>query len=128
MATTNKTGLQVPRDSEPPASSASTLAGDRLSEKADPQPGSVHDGEDDVQQEKKDAVASAATADAVDDNEYPTGIKMVFIVIALVMSIFLLALDMVSFPRPPPPRLLRSSRDLDTVELTRSDHRGHCHS
>lgn len=89
------TGLEVPKDSDRTVSSASTIAGDQLSEKA----AYLSGGDDEKQQdkqEKQDDVSSNAATDVPDDTEYPSGIKMFFIVVALVMSIFLLSLDMVS--------------------------------
>lgn len=77
----------VSGDTEPSRSSASTLA----SEKA----GYLSAGEeerDEAKAVKHDGVPSSA---ADEDVEYPTGFKMFFIVVALVMSIFLLSLDMV---------------------------------
>ncbi|KAK2594521.1 hypothetical protein QQS21_007802 [Conoideocrella luteorostrata] len=91
MAT--NTGLPVPKDSEPPVSSASTLAGDHAFEKKD----YLSAGEDAVEDEKsgkQEDISSTAATDVPDDTEYPTGMKLFFIVVALVMSIFLLALDM----------------------------------
>lgn len=91
------TGLEVPRDSDRTVSSASTIAGDQVSEKANYLSGG-EDNQHDEKQEKQDEVSSNAATDVADETEYPSGIKMVFIVVALVMSIFLLSLDMVSIP------------------------------
>lgn len=38
------------------------------------------------------------TAPSKDENEYPTGWAFVFIIVALVLSIFLISLDMVNHP------------------------------
>lgn len=88
--TSEKTSLEVPRpESGFHTSVASTVAGDDyLHEKA-------HDTTDtEVEKQPEDGVSSKA--DDAPETEYPKGMKMFFIVLALVLSIFLLALDMVS--------------------------------
>ena len=74
--------LTVP-EADHTASSASTLAGDRASipEK---------------QADSGDETAKSEIGAEMSDDEYPKGVKMVFIVVALVLGIFLIALDMVS--------------------------------
>ncbi|KAH8688168.1 major facilitator superfamily domain-containing protein [Ilyonectria robusta] len=77
--------LGVPREPERPVSTASTLRGEDLSqEKKQQDDGTTTDGE----------ATLDGTEDEVDLSEYPTGLKMFFIVLALVLSIFLVALDM----------------------------------
>lgn len=91
------TGLEVPRESGRTVSSASTLAGEHIPV-FDEKPAYSSAGEEEHRDEKgdktDDALSSAAT-DTPDDTEYPTGIKFAMIVVALVLSIFLIALDMV---------------------------------
>lgn len=83
--------LGVPREPERPVSTASTLRGEDLSqEKKQQDDGTTTDGE----------ATLDGTEDEVDLSEYPTGLKMFFIVLALVLSIFLVALDMVRYPIP----------------------------
>jgi hypothetical protein len=91
-------GLEVPKDSGRTVSSASTIAGDQVSDKAAYLSGGDDDKHDESLEklEKQDEVASTAATEVPDEIEYPSGIKLLFIVVALVMSIFLLALDMVS--------------------------------
>ncbi|KAF5127878.1 putative efflux pump gsfJ [Metarhizium anisopliae] len=91
---TSATGLAVPKGSDRNISSASTIAGDQVSEKANYSSGSEDERRANNIQEKHDDVSSTVADDASDDIEYPSGIKMVFIVVALVMSVFLLSLDM----------------------------------
>ncbi|OAA46137.1 Major facilitator superfamily domain, general substrate transporter [Metarhizium rileyi] len=86
---TAATGLGVPKDSDRTISSASTIAGDQVSNKA-----AYLSGAESEKQEKHEDVSSNAATDVADDIEYPSGLKMLFIVVALVMSIFLLSLDM----------------------------------
>lgn len=78
--------LEVPnKETEVAASSASTLRGD-----------------DEVVQEKvEDSTVDETVEDAGDllnDDEYPSGLKMFFIVLALVLSVFLFSLDLVRNP------------------------------
>lgn len=82
MAVSNN-ALEVPnKETEVAASSASTLRGD-----------------DEVVQEKvEDSTVDETVEDAGDllnDDEYPSGLKMFFIVLALVLSVFLFSLDLV---------------------------------
>lgn len=99
--------LDIPKETGRPVSMASTLTSDQAtvindekmgndaaSEKG---AGSVRPGTED----SKAAVVRNDAGDGDDDNEYPSGLKMAFIVVALVLGIFLLALDMVR-PFPPP--------------------------
>ncbi|VUC21371.1 unnamed protein product [Clonostachys rosea] len=78
-------------ETDPRSSSASTLA----SHLAAPQAKELDEGSGD---EKRPASTKqeedVADSNEPDDIEYPTGIKMLFIVVALVLSIFLLSLDM----------------------------------
>jgi hypothetical protein len=44
------------------------------------------------------SIREGMTAPSKDENEYPTGWAFVFIIVALVLSIFLISLDMVNHP------------------------------
>lgn len=88
--------LQVPQggngSGNAPSTTTSTLAGDDYTlDKKDGDHSPSEDGRDDTEKDAKDIPAD----DELRDDEYPSGIKLLFIVFALVMSIFLLALDMV---------------------------------
>lgn len=113
---TNATGLAVPKGSDRTISSASTIAGDQVSEKANYSSGGEDESRANNLQEKLDDVSSTVADDVSDDTEYPSGIKMVFIVVALVMSVFLLSLDMVSraFNCPLLPQTCRNTTDTFT--------------
>ncbi|KAJ6443170.1 major facilitator superfamily transporter [Purpureocillium lavendulum] len=98
MASTTS-GLGVPRDTDRPVSSAaSTLAGERTSvdEKPVDHANGIASGDDgkhdgaSIEKQEQDQGAS----DELSEDEYPKGIKLAFIVVALVLSIFLLSLDM----------------------------------
>ncbi|CAH0058564.1 unnamed protein product [Clonostachys solani] len=82
---------ELGNETDPRSSSASTLA----SHLAAPQAKELDEGSSD---EKRPASTKqeedVAGSNDPDDIEYPTGIKMTFIVVALVLSIFLLSLDM----------------------------------
>lgn len=86
------------RDTDQATSKASTLAGDNLSEHKTIDLTSPAN-EPEIHDEKTQDGASSPKLSSVhtpeDEDEYPTGIKMFFIVLALVLSIFLLSLDMV---------------------------------
>lgn len=86
--------LDVPRVGNAwAASTASTIAGDDLlHEKAHHDVSSSN--EDNYTEKTTQSIASSHTDEAPEE-EYPSGMKMFFIVVALVFSIFLLALDMV---------------------------------
>jgi hypothetical protein len=85
---------ELGNETDPRSSSASTLA----SHLAAPQ---AKELEEESSDEKRAASTKeeedVAGSNDPDDIEYPTGIKMFFIVVALVLSIFLLSLDMVCF-------------------------------
>lgn len=51
---------------------------------------------------KKEPATEEPNADDATTTEYPTGARLTFIVVALVLSIFLVSLDMVSSPRSGP--------------------------
>lgn len=87
------TTLDVPQGTARPESTASTLRGeDAMIEKKED--GGMTDGGETLD-------GTLESQEEVDPNEYPSGMKMVFIVIALVLSIFLVALDMVGcHPHP----------------------------
>lgn len=79
--------LAVPQGPERPESTTSTLRGeDNIQEKKQ---------EEEVASEGEGATVAG---EDVDEAEYPTGIKMFFIVLALVLSVFLFSLDLVSHP------------------------------
>ena len=88
------TSLEVPRvDNGWAASTASTIAGEDLAhEKA--HDASSSNGDDNLTEKTAQSIAPSHT-DETPEAEYPSGMKMFFIVVALVFSIFLLALDMV---------------------------------
>lgn len=86
------------------ASTATTLSGEDLDSKT-PVP-SIGEDEaldldldlDEKREEKQEerAVDSSVEDGELSEDEYPSGMKMFFIVVALVLSVFLLSLDMVS--------------------------------
>ncbi|KAI6782766.1 drug:H+ antiporter-2 [Emericellopsis cladophorae] len=85
--------LKVPQTGDRSASSASTLHGEPSSlHEKDAVNGSV--ARDSASIVTGKAEANITTPESEDGIEYPTGIKMAFIVVALVLSIFLLSLDM----------------------------------
>lgn len=68
-----------------------------------PSIGDNYDGLDEKQEDRpadekreETTVDSPVPNEELADDEYPSGIKMFFIVLALVLSVFLLSLDMVS--------------------------------
>lgn len=99
--TTTMSQLDVPHGSSPPATSrASTLADEDLrpeNPKTDtsvPDTASRTSGGLDRDPEKLEAQAAAAT-DELSEDEYPSGYALLSVVVALILSIFLIALDMV---------------------------------
>ncbi|KND91555.1 Pantothenate synthetase [Tolypocladium ophioglossoides CBS 100239] len=82
------TGLKPPPDTDRTASSASTVDGDNLS--SDETVAEASAGDDEKHQDNP----TKEQSDELSEDEYPSGIKMVFIVVALVLSVFLLSLDM----------------------------------
>jgi hypothetical protein len=87
-----QSALDVPKGTERPVSTASTLRGeDAMIEKKED--GGLTDGGETLD-------GTLESQDEVDLSEYPSGMKMAFIVIALVLSIFLVALDMVCSQPP----------------------------
>jgi MFS family permease len=103
--------LEVPRGSARPDSMTSTLADPEarsvLNEKTpddfrSPTPSSRHTDDDivsshsgtQVDVEKGDSRAATPTAGEDDDAEYPSGLKLTILVIAMALAIFLTALDM----------------------------------
>ena len=54
------------------------------------------DGGEETDQERGEEVETAPPEASVDPSEYPTGVRLLFIIVALVLSIFLVSLDMVS--------------------------------
>jgi hypothetical protein len=104
MSASKKSSLDIPAEGDLPgeqlASSASTLRGEATPNE---------EIKDDHSASYAVSITANANANAnkedhgsnhgmdeTDDVEYPSGLKMFFIVLALVLSIFLLALDMVS--------------------------------
>ena len=83
--TASNNALEVPKETEVAASSASTLRGDDevVQEKVEDTP---------TEEEKE---TTEERENVLNDDEYPSGLKMFFIVVALVLSVFLLSLDMV---------------------------------
>jgi hypothetical protein len=60
-----------------------------------------NEDENEIDPEKKDVERNGSVKEEPaggDDMEYPTGISFAFIIVALVLSIFLVSLDMVRFP------------------------------
>mgnify|MGYP000959005701 CR=1 FL=1 len=77
------TKLEVPNVPDRPESTTSTLRGEDVQEKKE--------GE-----ELEDITDGTVDgADELSEDEYPSGIKMFFIVLALVLSVFLFSLDLV---------------------------------
>ncbi|KAK7421865.1 hypothetical protein QQZ08_009743 [Neonectria magnoliae] len=76
--------LEVPEEQERPVSTASTLRGEDLVNEKKQDDGATTDGDGTLD----------GLDEEIDTTEYPTGFKMFFIVLALVLSIFLVALDM----------------------------------
>ena len=106
MTTSKKSSLEVPAEADLPGeqltSSASTLRGEPTpNEKTKDDTSanyavSVTANSNANANASKEENGSKHGTDEPDDIEYPSGLKMFFIVLALVLSIFLLALDMVS--------------------------------
>lgn len=88
--TSARNTLEVPREPGWATSTTSTLAGeDHALEKNIPDTSSVSG------KAESDTEAAAEQAEEMSEDEYPSGTKLIFIVVALVLAIFLLALDMV---------------------------------
>lgn len=88
------------------ASTATTLNGEDLDSKT-PVP-SIGENEDALDldiDEKRDGttIDTPVQEEELSEDEYPSGLKMFFIVVALVLSVFLLSLDMVSLDIQPTP-------------------------
>ena len=84
--------LAVYKDGSRPISSTTTLAGDAASRVKKLQEKSPEDTESTSKNEDSSNVGETVEPD---DTEYPSGFKLFFIVVALVMSVFLVSLDMV---------------------------------
>lgn len=80
------------------ASTATTLNGEDFDSKTPvPSLGEKDDLDLGLDEKHQDTVVESAAEDGeLREDEYPSGIKMFFIVLALVLSVFLLSLDMVS--------------------------------
>jgi hypothetical protein len=86
-----QTKLEVPTTGERPESTTSTLRGeDNLQEKK------KEEGQLDEDVETG-TVQGNTDSDDPGEDEYPTGINMFFIVLALVMAVFLFSLDLVRY-------------------------------
>lgn len=100
--------LDVPHGSSPPATSrASTLADEELDtktkieqttadEKAGTETASRNSVSDSKPADAEKAAENAPATDELSEDEYPQGFALIAVVIALALSIFLIALDMVS--------------------------------
>lgn len=89
--TSARNTLEVPREPGWATSTTSTLAGeDHALEKQIPDNSSAGYKTESVNEKATDS------PDELREDEYPKGAKLAFIVVALVLAIFLLALDMVS--------------------------------
>lgn len=81
----------VPQEPDSVTSTTLTLAGEgQRFEKTLPENASVGD------KTEYDMEKAALEASEMSEDEYPTGTKFIFIVVALVLAMFLLSLDMVS--------------------------------
>lgn len=92
-----------PAEVDPRQSTTSTLATNGvLPEKVVDD--SASDRKSDSTKHPEDVIPepSKEVSEEPSDEEYPSGIKMVFIVVALVLSVFLLSLDMVSLSQLSP--------------------------
>lgn len=89
--TSARNTLEVPREAGWATSTTSTLAGDdhHTLEKNIPDTSSISG------KTESDTEAAVKESPEPSEDEYPSGTKLVFIVVALVLAIFLLALDMV---------------------------------
>lgn len=88
MSSKAQATLEVPRASDKAPSSASTLRGDDTADEK----------KSDTQDDEGTLDGDEGRTDVLDDVEYPSGMRMFFIVTALVMSVFLFSLDLVSQP------------------------------
>ncbi|KAF7554898.1 hypothetical protein G7046_g6689 [Stylonectria norvegica] len=86
MSSPPPTALEVPAEHERAASAASTLRGDDVVDEKKGDDEGTLDGDVGTDEQSE--------GDELNDDEYPSGLKMFFIVIALVLSVFLLSLDM----------------------------------
>jgi hypothetical protein len=106
--------LDVPRGSSPPAESrASTLADEELRTENNKTDASVIDDKTVVdtasrssrdKDPEKQEEAPAPSADELSEDEYPSGAALISVVAALILSIFLIALDMVRSHDPGEPQ------------------------
>lgn len=94
--TSERNTLEVPREPGWATSATPTLAGeDHGLEKTIPDDASTA-----AKTESDTEKGAPEPSDELSEDEYPTGTKLIFIVVALVLAIFLLALDMVSTYTP----------------------------
>ncbi|KAL6915954.1 hypothetical protein ACHAPO_005406 [Fusarium lateritium] len=81
-----KANLEVPATTERPGSTTTTLRGEDIQEKKE-----ERQTDEDVE---TGTVEGNNDSDNPEDDDYPTGINMFFIVLALVMAVFLFSLDL----------------------------------
>lgn len=84
---TEKEKLEVPATTDRPESTTSTLRGEDVQEKKE-----ERQTDEDVE---TGTVEGNNDSDNPEEDDYPTGINMFFIVLALVMAVFLFSLDLV---------------------------------
>ncbi|KAF4982067.1 hypothetical protein FZEAL_2254 [Fusarium zealandicum] len=98
------TKLEVPRAPEHPESTTSTLQGDEV----------THEKKE--QQEDEDIADGTVDGgdEELNEDEYPAGIKMFFIVLALVLSVFLFSLDL-TIVATAIPKITEEFKGLDKV-------------
>ncbi|KAJ6788772.1 hypothetical protein PWT90_06351 [Aphanocladium album] len=106
--TSARNTLEVPREPGWATSTTSTLAGeDHALEKNIPDSSSVGKTESDTE-------AAVEQTEELAEDEYPSGTKLIFIVVALVLAIFLLALDM-TIVATAIPKITEEFKGLDKV-------------
>ncbi|CAG7560431.1 unnamed protein product [Fusarium equiseti] len=87
MAAESAKKLEVPATTDRPESTTSTLRGEDIQEKK------KEEGQTDEDVEAG-TVQGNSDSDSPEEDDYPTGINMFFIVLALVMAVFLFSLDL----------------------------------
>ncbi|KAJ3496470.1 hypothetical protein NLG97_g2641 [Lecanicillium saksenae] len=107
--TSARNTLEVPREPGWATSTTSTLAGeDHALEK------NIPDSNSSVGKTESDTEAAVDQTDETSEDEYPSGTKLIFIVVALVLAIFLLALDM-TIVATAIPKITEEFKGLDKV-------------
>jgi hypothetical protein len=94
MAAESAKKLEVPATTDRPESTTSTLRGEDVQEKK------KEEGQTDEDVEAG-TVQGNSDSDSPEEDDYPTGINMFFIVLALVMAVFLFSLDLVRYASTP---------------------------